>query len=268
LIARTLRSKDNLAHREDVDTYVTHALCAEGFDASEDGTGRGTPLVPVAYGGNNTAGPIDIATAVNAHGGTHGRLDFESETFVAQTSSHANGGVMPAVAMNLRGREGGAMPELADVASLRSASGGSSRSYAFAENSCAELRLEGGDGQTTSALKTGGGKPGQSYPAMVQGMQVRRLTPRECERLQGFPDDFTRIRLNKAQRKAVDADMAEYYRRTHQEWVLSDEDLRHLAADGPRYRSLGNSMAVPCLKWLLTRIEQHHQFRAEADHAA
>jgi DNA (cytosine-5)-methyltransferase 1 len=35
-----------------------------------------------AYGGNNTAGPIDVATAVNAHGGPHGRLDFESETFV------------------------------------------------------------------------------------------------------------------------------------------------------------------------------------------
>jgi DNA (cytosine-5)-methyltransferase 1 len=92
---------------------VAHSLRAEGFDASEDGTGRGTPLVPdladpisaneartyshagnnprlrncVAYGGNNTRGPIDVATAVNAHGGPHGRLDFESETFVAFTAS-------------------------------------------------------------------------------------------------------------------------------------------------------------------------------------
>ena len=39
----------------------------------------------VAYGGNDTRGPIDVATAVNAHGGPHGRLDFESETFVAHT---------------------------------------------------------------------------------------------------------------------------------------------------------------------------------------
>lgn len=39
----------------------------------------------IAYGGNNTSGPIDVATAVNAHGGPHGRQDFESETFVAHT---------------------------------------------------------------------------------------------------------------------------------------------------------------------------------------
>jgi len=41
----------------------------------------------VAYGGNNTAGPLEVATAVNAHGGPHGRLDFESETFIAFDST-------------------------------------------------------------------------------------------------------------------------------------------------------------------------------------
>lgn len=48
---------------------VTHALRGEGFDASEDGTGRGTPLVPVAFGGNNTSGPIDVAATLTAKGG-------------------------------------------------------------------------------------------------------------------------------------------------------------------------------------------------------
>ncbi len=46
-VAHTLRAKHNLTHREDIDTYVAHTLRGEGFDASEDGTGRGTPLVPV-----------------------------------------------------------------------------------------------------------------------------------------------------------------------------------------------------------------------------
>ena len=42
-------------------------------------------LIPTAFGGNNTSGPIDIATACNAHGGPNGRLDFESETFIAHS---------------------------------------------------------------------------------------------------------------------------------------------------------------------------------------
>jgi len=65
----------------------------------------------------------------------------------------------------------------------------------------------------------------QGGTAVMQSMQVRRLTPRECERLQGFPDDYTLIP----------------YRNKP-------------AADGPRYRALGNSMAVPVMKWIGKRI--------------
>jgi len=65
------------------------------------------------------------------------------------------------------------------------------------------------------------------------GSAVRRLTPRECERLQGFPDDYTAI----------------VYRNKP-------------AADGPRYKSLGNSMAVPVVRWILNRIEQLSEVRA------
>ena len=57
------------------------------------------------------------------------------------------------------------------------------------------------------------------------GSAVRRLTPRECERLQGFPDDYT---------------------------VVSHRGKP--AADGPRYKALGNSMAVPCMAWIGQRI--------------
>jgi DNA (cytosine-5)-methyltransferase 1 len=75
------------------------------------------------------------------------------------------------------------------------------------------------------ALVSGGGKPGQGYCGIQQAMAVRRLTPRERERLQGFPDDYT---------------MVEYRKKP--------------AADGPRYRALGNSMAVPVMRWIGERI--------------
>lgn len=58
---------------------------------------------------------------------------------------------------------------------------------------------------------------------------VRRLTPRECERLQGFPDDWTLI---------------PYRGKPAEE-----------CPDGPRYKALGNSMAVPVMKWLGQRIQ-------------
>jgi site-specific DNA-cytosine methylase len=64
-----------------------------------------------------------------------------------------------------------------------------------------------------------------TYVPVAVPMAVRRLTPRECERLQGFPDDHTLI------------------------------DYRGKpAADGPRYKALGNSMAVPVMSWIGRRL--------------
>jgi DNA (cytosine-5)-methyltransferase 1 len=60
------------------------------------------------------------------------------------------------------------------------------------------------------------------HPPLLTGMAVRRLTPVECERLQGFPDNYTNIKEN--------------------------------CPDGPRYKALGNSMAVPVMKWIGERI--------------
>jgi DNA (cytosine-5)-methyltransferase 1 len=64
-------------------------------------------------------------------------------------------------------------------------------------------------------------------PVVMQAMAVRRLTPVECERLQGFPDSYTDI---KSKNKPT--------------------------PDGPRYKALGNSMAVPVMAWIGQRIEQ------------
>jgi site-specific DNA-cytosine methylase len=76
---------------------------------------------------------------------------------------------------------------------------------------------------------TGGG----NVP-LVGGLNVRRLTPRECERLQGFPDDWSCI-----------------------PWKGK---APFDCPDGPRYKAIGNSMAVPCMSWIgkrIAKIEYH-----------
>ena len=86
--------------------------------------------------------------------------------------------------------------------------------------------------ELSSTLRAGGftnsHQNGGVMPAVVSSA-VRRLTPRECERLQGFPDDFTAIPWKKKE----------------------PEDC----PDGPRYKALGNSMAVPVMRWIGERIQ-------------
>lgn len=115
---------------------IAHSLRANGFDASEDGMGRGTPLVPEV-------------------------------------------------------------------------------TYALQERDS-----KGSDSST---------KDGHLIP-VSSPMAVRRLTPRECERLQGFPDDYTLI-----------------------PWRGRPAEQ---CPDGPRYKALGNSMAVPVMHWIGQRIQQ------------
>ncbi|MBZ5218694.1 Dam family site-specific DNA-(adenine-N6)-methyltransferase [Escherichia coli] len=82
------------------------------------------------------------------------------------------------------------------------------------------------------------------------GVAVRRLTPVECERLQGFPDGHTLIPTEK--RKKVSSDELAYLRNHYPD--LSEEEAAMLAADGPRYKAIGNSMAVPVMQWIGCRI--------------
>jgi DNA (cytosine-5)-methyltransferase 1 len=90
------------------------------------------------------------------------------------------------------------------------------------------------DAQNRQGLGVGNvGDPAPTVDAsfvhgVAQAMTVRRLTPRECERLQGFPDDYTLIPWRK--KAAGDC------------------------PDGPRYKALGNSMAVNCMEWIGERI--------------
>ena len=106
---------------------------------------------------------------------------------------------------------------------------------AFAQNSRNEVRLEGGDGQRCGALSTGGGKPaGPATDDQIRGvprsMAVRRLLPEECEKLQGFEPGYTAI-----------------------PWRGKPASE---CPDGPRYKSLGNSWAVPVAAWVGKRIQE------------
>lgn len=152
---------------------VAGAICRDSFSSGAGGRPEGAAaghFPPISFGAKMSVPQVDFDV---------------NQTLQAENPM--------AVAFDMRGREGGAMPEGPhDTANIRAASGGSSRSY------------------------------------VAQPMAVRRLTPIECERLQGFPDDFTRIPYRN---KPADQ-----------------------CPDGPRYKALGNSMAVNCMEWIGERI--------------
>lgn len=313
---------------------VAHTLRGEGFDASEDGTGRGTPLVAGTVtskwakgtGGpsgdecqNLIADPIAYnVTFCDANGRRKDRPDGglyvsraeatktltsggELSTYIAFSAkdhgadadetaptlramghddSHANGGGQIAVAIPLQeigkrtgkstddvsigvgiGSEGDAMFTLQAGAQhgvaipldLRNAGRDPEKHDAMNRQGCgigiagnpstaisaahvpgvasfkpgqsAQAHGIGYEEELAPSLEAGGG--GNNKPAVMQHMAVRRLTPRECERLQGFPDDYTLVP----------------YRGKP-------------AADAPRYKALGNSMAVPVMRWIGERIRE------------
>lgn len=94
--------------------------------------------------------------------------------------------------------------------------------FAFAQNQLGEVRVNSDVMGTVNQNASG-----RNTPMIQSAMQVRRLCPAECEALQGFPVGYTDVPYRKKP-----------------------------AADGPRYRALGNSMAVPCMWWLGHRISQ------------
>jgi len=298
----------------ETETLIAHALSADGFDASEDGTGRGTPVVPVAIctahtqsngsgfsddvahtlesgGAQAVAFSQNLRNEVRLFGGdgkTVGALaarpGVKQQSYIAFTAkdhgadagdiaptlrgmghdgSHANGGgqvaiaftqnqegdvlsgdVMqslgtnsnatgrnaPTVAFTLHGSDGTvSAASSTDVAgSLRTRAPGS------IENSSTTAVLQeqpvAWSGELTASTDVAGtlqrgGEGGRIDGVMTPQMAVRRLTPRECERLQGFSDDYTLV------------------------------DYRGKpASDGPRYKALGNSMAVPVMRWIGQRI--------------
>lgn len=313
---------------------VAHTLRGEGFDASEDGTGRGTPLVPVAVDVWNQSIDGDVAATLNAEsgapnhsgpkvmvpvafdttqitsaanrsnpqpgepchtltGGAHAPAiafmanDYKDGGYeecdtarplttsadrtraapvvafsakdhgadageVATTlrsmghdGSHANGGGQVAVCIHADavGRTGDALTPSVDAEGrvrLRPpgvgiASDGTTynlvatgQPHAVAFESRFARNGRGAPSDVVPPLKAQSGETGKGdgAPLLATAMQVRRLTPVECARLQGFPDDYLDIT----------------YRGKP-------------AADGPKYKALGNSFAVPCVSWIGKRLQ-------------
>ena len=221
---------------------VSHTLKGEGFDGSEDGTGRGVPVV--AFGGGNTSGNIDVATACTAHGV---RMDFDTETFavhgtqdpdtnreLAHTLGRNNGQENACIAFSYKDNGADATPDLSPT--IRAGNHDKSHAnsgqppaieYAFKAGQGAKA---GGIGyaEEQSPTLTSASSGTNLAPAVMHGVAVRRLTPIECERLQGFPDSHTLIG-----------------------WRGKDADE---CPDGPRYKAIGNSMAVPVMRWIGERI--------------
>lgn len=243
---------------EDITHPVAPCLTSSGRGVERIGDTRGQDPVVACFGGNRTSGPLDVSTALNASGTASGRQDFESETFVvhgtqdpdtlqdiAHTLGRNQGQKNAALSVALRGREGGATAELGDeiAGCLRASSGGGDKPHvlapvAFVQNSRDEVRLMGGDGSIVGALAAETGAKQQCYLAYPSS-QVRRLTPEECEKLQGFLPGYTAI-----------------------PWRGKPADQ---CPDGPRYKALGNSWAVPVARWIGRRINTQLQ-KLEAHH--
>lgn len=221
---------------------IAHTLRGEGHDASEDGTGRGIHLVMATGQASAMSAPsVDMAPTLSCNheapilmrmregkeGGGKGPLVPEWPAEIASTldahygdkmgleNQHVNSGCplfvpfKPPMLVRMReGKEGGnvVLTTHEVVGSL-----------------CAE-----------SGPNTHGSRGVSGTQTMLQGyiqptaqMQVRRLTPVECCRLQGFPDDYLDIT----------------YRGKP-------------AADGNKYKALGNSWAVPVVRWIGKQIDQ------------
>lgn len=205
---------------------IVAALTANGVGTcgADDNQGQAGHLV-AAFGGGNCSGAIEVAACLTARGQ---RIDFEVETFLAQYSSTGQGFWSEGCG-TLRAREQESHEHLA-VMSVHGTQ----------------------DPDTNLELAHTLGRNNGAENAVLTELSVRRLTPVECERLQGFPDNHTFIPTQK--RKQITADEYAYVRHHFPE--MTAEEAYKRAVDGPRYKAIGNSMAVPCMAWIGRRIIQ------------
>lgn len=250
VLARCVTAREGLSNDYEVNTLIAHALRGDGFDASEDG--RGTPLVPVAIQAGATrenpdSGPDGVGVqehiaytlearaevqsvcqpytlAIRGRGDSH-ELEYRQDGIAnaVLTPNGGRGGIgVGAIAFDttqITSPECRSNPKSGDPCHTL-AKGQHAPAIAF---SCKDHGADAGElAPTLRAM----GHDGSHANAGGQAA-VRRLTPKECERLQGAPDDWTNIA----------------YRG------------RNTIADGPRYKMIGNSWAVPVIRWIGERID-------------
>jgi DNA (cytosine-5)-methyltransferase 1 len=200
---------------------VAHSLRAAGADASEDGTGRGTPIVLVQQQGSDVGTP-DVSCLRRGNGSVQGGIP--AIAYAIQERAGAGDGCGPD---GIGVREGVAYTQEART-----------RPQAVAFQTRIARNGRGQPKDTTDALTScAAGTHADSKPHVAYSGGVRRLMPIECERLQGFPDHYTQV-------------------------PYKGKPM----ADAPRYRMLGNSMAVNVMSWIGQRIavvDGHAKMREE-----
>jgi len=216
---------------------VAHTLRGRGFDASEDGTGRGTPIVPVTVGALSANGGTS-----KKHGFGMGQQDWE------------NGYAIPVAIQDIRGmdkKQNGkgwnddGTAYTVDAMATQGVAVPSTLPVAWTEELTASVNVAG--------TIQRGGQGGRHDGVMTDTAAVRRLTPRECERLQGFPDDWTLIEWYECCGLRFPYALGKYGCPN----CKGDKTARlKQSPDGSRYKACGNSMAVPVMAWIGRRIEK------------
>ncbi|HDC4269668.1 Dam family site-specific DNA-(adenine-N6)-methyltransferase [Enterobacter kobei] len=234
--------RDSAPRRETQKAVAALTARGVGTCGADDNQAQAGHLI--AFGGGNTAGHIDVATACTAHGI---RLDFDTETFavhgtqdpdtnceLAHTLGRNNGQENACIAFSYKDNGADATSDLSPTIRAGNhdkshANSGQPPAIAYAFKAGQGAKAGGiGYAEEQSPTLTSASSGTNLAPAVMHGVAVRRLTPIECERLQGFPDNHTLIG-----------------------WRGKDADE---CPDGPRYKAIGNSMAVPVMRWIGERI--------------
>lgn len=234
--------RDSAPRRETQKAVAALTARGVGTCGADDNQAQAGHLI--AFGGGNTAGHIDVATACTAHGI---RLDFDTETFavhgtqdpdtnceLAHTLGRNNGQENACIAFSYKDSGADATSDLSPT--IRA--GNHDKSHAnsgqppaiamtYTAPAIGHFKADNISSTLTKSAGQGNGET-QNGAFVLKNMDVRRLTPIECERLQGFPDNHTLIG-----------------------WRGKDADE---CPDGPRYKAIGNSMAVPVMRWIGERI--------------
>ncbi|EBA0303926.1 phage N-6-adenine-methyltransferase [Salmonella enterica subsp. enterica serovar Cerro] len=234
--------RDSAPRRETQKAVAALTARGVGTCGADDNQAQAGHLI--AFGGGNTAGHIDVATACTAHGI---RVDFDTETFavhgtqdpdtnreLAHTLGRNNGQENACIAFSYKDNGADATSDLSPTIRAGNhdkshANSGQPPAIAYAFKAGQGAKAGGiGYAEEQSPTLTSASSGTNLAPAVMHGVAVRRLTPVECERLQGFPDNHTMI-----------------------SWRGKDADE---CPDGPRYKAIGNSMAVPVMRWIGERI--------------
>ncbi|HBM7600269.1 TPA: DNA cytosine methyltransferase [Enterobacter asburiae] len=231
--ASTVKARD---HKDATDLAVTYsdvsrALLAKSNDSMDE--------TLQTYAIHGTQDPCTLSNMAHTLGRNHGQENAVI-AFSSKDSGHdASNNISPTLRAgnSVNGNQNAGSPPAV--------------AYAFKAGQGSKAHGIGYATEQSPTLTSANSGSNQA-PAIMQNMAVRRLTPVECERLQGFPDNHTLIPTQK--RKQLTAEEYSYLR--HHRPELTAEQACRLAADGPRYKAIGNSMAVPVMRCIGSRIEE------------